>query len=200
MVYCVGLTGTVASGKSTAAKIFANLDIEVICSDTLAKQLTVANQPAFQAIMQHFGEELRMPNGELNRRLLRDIIFKTESERLWLENLLHPLIRKAIIEHIQQVQSPYCIIEIPLLYKRSDFPFLHAILAISIPDSVTISRVMKRDHCSKAEAEAILTLQKHKIDNETIVDDIIVNTGSLAKLEATVIELHNHYLWKSKQL
>lgn len=198
MVYCVGLTGTVASGKSTAASIFAQLGAEVISSDTLAKELTAAGQPALEKILQHFGKELQLPNGGLNRRALRAIIVKDDQERLWLENLLHPLIRKAIQQRIQQVQGPYCIIEIPLLYKKSDFPYLDSILAITSPDHLAIDRAMHRDHCSRAEAEAMLALQKNRLNCETMVDDIIVNSGSLSSLEEKVTQLHQHYLWHSR--
>lgn len=199
MVYCTGLTGTVASGKSTVARIFAQMGIEVICSDSLAKALTAPGQPAYLEILRHFGDELKMPEGALDRRRLRNIIFKSESERLWLENLLHPLIRQAIAAQISEVKSPYCVIEIPLLYKKADFPWLDSILAVTAPDEIAIARLMQRDHCAKADAEALLALQKNRLDYATLVDDIIINTGTLAALEKETLRLHKHYLWKSQQ-
>jgi dephospho-CoA kinase len=180
--------------KSTVAKSFAKLGIDVICSDSFAKKLTFPGQPAFKAIILHFGNALVLPSGELNRKLLRELIFKEEKERVWLENLLHPLIRNAIQEQIQTVKSPYCIIEIPLLYQKSDFPYLNTILVVTAPENLAISRVMQRDGCSKAEAEAILTLQKNKVQFEKIADDILVNAGDIADLEKDVEQLHRHYL------
>lgn len=197
MVYSVGLTGTVASGKSTVARIFADLGIEVISSDGLARALTRSGEPAFLEIIRHFGNDLKMPNGELDRRRLRNIILKNESERLWLENLLHPLIRQGIQEKMRQAKGPFCIIEIPLLYRRQDFPWLNSILAVTTSDELAIKRLMQRDHCSRADAEALLSLQKNRLDNDNLADNILVNTGSLPALENKTLQLYQHYLWKS---
>jgi len=93
MIYCVGLTGNIASGKSTVAQIFTDLGIDVINADHIAKELTVKNSQALKEIVTHFGIGVLNDEGQLNRRVLRELIFNNSLERLWLENLLHPLIR-----------------------------------------------------------------------------------------------------------
>lgn len=131
MTYCVGLTGNIATGKSTVATIFKQLEIEVISADCIAKQLTTKGQAAYTEIAAHFGSEILAADGQLNRRSLREIIFADKNERLWLENLLHPLIRKGIEEQISLCKSAYCVIEIPLLVDKVNYPYLNKILLIA---------------------------------------------------------------------
>ncbi|HAT9655025.1 TPA: dephospho-CoA kinase, partial [Legionella pneumophila subsp. pneumophila] len=98
MVYSVGLTGNIASGKSTVAEFFSELGINVIYADKIAKELTSKNTPCYQDIISHFGSSVVLNNGELDRKRIRDIIFSNSNERLWLESLLHPVIREKIEE------------------------------------------------------------------------------------------------------
>src|ERR1700733_12390645 len=115
MVFVVGLTGNIASGKSTAAKIFSDFGIQVINSDQISKELTIKDTPAYKQIVTRYGHGILLKEDELNRKRLRDIIFSQPNERFWLENLLHPLIRKRL-EHLANLcTTAYCVIEIPLL-------------------------------------------------------------------------------------
>lgn len=191
---CIGLTGNIASGKSTVAALFAELGIEVISADAIAKEITAKNQPAFHTIITHFGHEVKTENGELNRRYLRQLIFDNEHERQWLEKLLHPLIRKEIALKIQHVKTPYCIVEIPLLYDKSTYPDLNRVLLIKAESEQQITRVMRRDNCSREEALAILASQPDEKKRRDLADDILVNKGSLPELKEKVLSLHKKYL------
>lgn len=193
-MYCVGLTGTIASGKSTVAAMFAKLNIQIISADHIAKKLTSYNQPAVQKITEHFGQSVLSPTGELNRKLLREIIFNNPAQRLWLEGLLHPMIRKQIEHEITQVKTPYCIIEIPLLTDRSTYPYLNRVLLVSAQVEQQIQRVMKRDNCSKKHALSILAAQSHEQVYRGLADDILMNDGNLAELEDKIIKLNQTYL------
>ncbi len=193
-MYCVGLTGNIASGKSTVASYFAALGIDIISADEIAKQLTHKNQPAFQAIVAHFGEAAVATTGELDRRYLRHVIFQHPTERLWLENYLHPLIRKQIEIHVNAVTSPYCIIEIPLLTNRSLYPYLKRVLLVEAEKKQQINRLATRDNSSKKDALAILATQANQQYLHELADDILTNTDSLAELQKQVTLLHEQYL------
>lgn len=193
-MYCVGLTGNIASGKSTVATYFANLGIDVISADKIAKQLTTNTQPAFQGIVNHFGKTALTSTGELDRRYLRQFIFKNPTERLWLEKYLHPLIRKQIEIEIQVATSPYCLIEIPLLTDRTLYPYLNRVLLVEAETEQQITRLTARDNCSKEDTLAILGTQADKHTLHGLADDILTNTGSLVELQKKVSQLHKQYL------
>ncbi len=194
MVYCIGLTGNIACGKSTAANYFAKLGVSVINADEIAKELTACNQPAFHDIITHFGDSILTASGEINRRYLRQLVFSDVEERLWLERLLHPLIRNHIEHRIGNVKTPYCLIEIPLLYDKSNYPYLNRILLIDADLEQQIARFMTRDKDSRETALAILATQANATERHPLADDILKNTGSLADLQNNVAALHEKYL------
>lgn len=192
-MYCVGLTGNIASGKSTVATYFAALGIDVISADNIAKELTRKAKPAFKAIHSHFGDAVLTITGELDRRYLRQIIFQNPTERIWLENQLHPLIRIQIENLTQAVTSPYCIIEIPLLRDRELYPYLNRILLVEAKPEQQIERLTTRDNCSKEDTLAILATQADKGMLHELADDVLENTGSLKELQKKVMQWHKIY-------
>ncbi len=193
-MYCVGLTGNIASGKSTVAAYFANLGIDVISADKIAKELTTSAQPAFQGIVNHFGQAILTKTGELDRRYLRQLIFKNPVERIWLEQYLHPMIRKQVEIQALASKSPYCLIEIPLLRDRALYPYLNRVLLVEAETEQQIERLATRDNSSKADALAILATQADAVTLHKLADDILTNSGSLVELQEKVVELHMRYL------
>lgn len=193
-MFCIGLTGNIGSGKTTVSHFFTELGIERISADRISKALTAAGQPAYQAIANHFGPSVVLPNGELNRQALRERIFQGVKDRLWLEQLLHPLIRQGIEQAISQVHSKFCIIEIPLLHDRSNFYYLNRVLLIETTAEEKIHRTIQRDSCSAAEAASILSAQADPMDLFKLADDILYNSGPLETLKIQVAALHTHYL------
>jgi dephospho-CoA kinase len=192
-VYCVGLTGNIASGKSTVAAYFANLGVDVISADKIAKELTTSTQPAFMDILNHFGQAVLTKEGELDRRYLRQLIFKNPAERLWLEQYLHPLIRKQVEIQAQASNSPYCLIEIPLLRDRALYPYLNRVLLVEAETEQQIERLAIRDNSSKADALAILATQADASTLHKLADDILINSGSLEELREKIAGLHMQY-------
>lgn len=194
-MYCVGLTGNIGSGKSTVAGYFESLGIDIISADQVAKELTQSDQPAFQDILKHFGPSVLQSNGELNRSYLRQLIFNHEPHRLWLERLLHPMIREMIKHKVTQAKSPYCIIEIPLLTNKANYPYLNRVLLIQSDPKEQIGRFMARDNSTKEDAQAILaTQQAHVNIHLALADDLLMNTGTLKALQEKVSALHDQYL------
>lgn len=193
-MYCVGLMGNIASGKSTVASFFKRQEIDVISADKIARELTASNQPAFYSIVNHFGHSIINGAGELDRQTLRAIIFSDPKQRLWLEKLLHPLIREHILHKITEVQSPYCLIEIPLLNDRADYPYLNRVLLVMADREQQVERVMLRDKVSREQALAILAAQPKDLKRREFADDIIINNGSLSELSKKIEKLHHQYL------
>ena len=193
-MYCIGLTGNIASGKSTVAGYFSKLGVTVINADDIAKKLTASKQPAFHEIISHFGQSVLTTTGELDRRHLRQLIFNNSNERLWLEKLLHPLIRNQIEHEIGKITTPYCLIEIPLLTDRFNYPYLNRVLLVQAEPEQQIARFMSRDKGSREDAIAILATQADKNTQLKLADDILINTDSLAELQAGVVVLHNKYM------
>lgn len=199
MVYCVGLTGDIASGKSTASELFSQLGIEVIHADKISKELTNKNQPSYKKIVAHYGPDILNEDKELNRSKLRGIIFSNQAERRWLEHLLHPLIRQIIKQRVDLSSSPYCIVEIPLLITKLTYPYINRVLLISAPVEIQIARIMQRDHCSKEQAQAILSSQpsmKLRLEN---ADDVYINNMGLDELSKTMKHLHHKYLQEARK-
>ena len=194
MMYCIGLTGTIASGKSAAIAYFKTLGIDTLSADDIAKQLTCKNSPAFTEICQHFGSNILTADGDINRRQLRNHIMNHPIDRLWLENLLHPLIRQRIELSITQCHGPYCVIEIPLLNNRKTFPYLNRVLLITSEPQQQIARLMARDNCLEAEAKALLEHQKSNNNREALADDILLNSGSIDAFHNALNALHHRYL------
>ena len=194
-MYCVGLTGSIASGKSTIAAYFSALGIDVISADEIAKALVLPGQPALQQIIHHFGESVLTPEGELNRRHLREYIVKHPAERAWLEACLHPLIRQQIQHDVKACKSLYCIIEIPLLTDRALYPYLNRVLLVQGLREAQVTRLMKRDNQTREQSCAMLaTTLRDEGKRQTIADDKIMNDGSVDALREKINALHVQYL------
>ncbi|MBA2710042.1 MAG: dephospho-CoA kinase [Tatlockia sp.] len=199
-MFCVGLTGNIASGKSTVSQLFKKMGVTIISADEASRELTKVNQPALKAIEKHFGKVFIKPSGELDRFALRQTIFNDPKQRLWLEQLLHPLIRQFMENKLDESTGPYAIVEIPLLKNRNDYPYLNRVLLILAPKEKVIQRILERDHCDKEQAEAILSVQGiDDLVKRNLADDIINNEGTVDDLVKKVDNLHHQYLQFASQ-
>lgn len=194
MTYAIGLTGSIATGKSTAAAFFERHAIDIISADEIARDLTKAGEPALVSIVSHFGQGILKKNGELNRRALRNKIIRHPAERLWLEGYLHPQIRARIENALCDATSPYVIIEIPLLVSRENYPYLNRVLLLETESSLQLKRLIARDDCTHDDAIAILNLQPREELRRTIADDVVCNDGNPEHLEEALRVLHEDYL------
>ena len=190
----VGLTGGIGSGKSTVAKIFAELGIAVIDADVIAREITEPNTALLAVLTKHFGKEILNDNGSLNRRQLRDIVFYDKNKRLWLEKALHPPIIQEMKKQIKDVKSPYCILAIPLLTETNTIDLLDHILVIDAPEELQVQRAQLRDDATPTEIEAIIKLQSSRVERLAFADDVIINDGNLEELREQVLKMHKHYL------
>ena len=123
----VGLTGGIGSGKSSVSEIFEGLGVKVVDADVASRQPVMKGQPALKKIAEKFGSNILTSEGELDRRKLREIIFKESSAKDWLENLLHPLIHQILIDDLATASSKYAILVSPLLFETNQKEFSNRI-------------------------------------------------------------------------
>ena len=196
----IGLTGGIASGKSTVSHYFSQLGITIIDADEVARDVVSVGQPALEDLTHHFGPTILNDNGTLNRKKLRNIIFDDDNERQWVERLLHPIIRKKMKESIGQATSPYCIMAIPLIVESQPNPLLDRILVVDCPKELQIQRVQMRDNISNDDAIKIVNAQATREERLAIADDVIENSSNEEQLKEDVDRLHQHYLELAKKM
>ena len=193
-MFTVALTGGIASGKSAVAELFSQHHITIIDTDIIARNCVLPNTTAYQNIIKHFGKTILQANGNINRALLKKIIFNDKSERLWLESLLHPLIQECVKVQVQQAKTAYCIIVIPLLAETHSADQYNRICVVDANEKIQEQRLLKRDNIDNQLAQAILKNQASRQQRLTIADDIITNNGSLDELKEQINKLHEKYL------
>jgi dephospho-CoA kinase len=190
----IGLTGGIASGKTTVANRFRTLGISVIDADAVSRSLVLPGQPALAAIVSRFGPDIAPAGGALDRRKLRDIVFADRDARADLEAILHPRIREEMERLAAMAPGPYLVLEIPLLIEGGATDRVDRILVVDVDESVQIERLTARDGGSAEQAREILAAQASRAARLARADDLLVNTGNLADLHAAVDRLHAQYL------
>lgn len=190
----IGLTGGIASGKSTVAQRFVELGVPVIDADESARIVVAPGSSGLAEVVGKFGENLLTPDGELDRRSLRNLIFSDPGRRRELEAIVHPLIR-ADMEHRTSVASgPYLVMAIPLLIESGGRGRLDRVLVVDVDEEVQLKRLMERDGGTMEQAKAILAAQASRAIRLQVADDVLANVGSLSELRHGVDRLHQRYV------
>lgn len=192
--YIVGLTGGIGSGKTTVANIFAELGIELVDADIIAREVVMKGSIGLQNIHNHFGESVLLDSGELNRSTLRQKVFNNPKERLWLNNLLHPLIRQGMLQAVGNAKSSYVIMVVPLLFENGLDRLVNTTLVVDIPPHEQMTRTAKRDGVSSTQVEQIINSQIERNQRLEKADSIIDNTQTPIEVRKTVQLLHQRYL------
>ncbi|MET6676504.1 dephospho-CoA kinase [Citrobacter amalonaticus] len=199
MRYTVALTGGIGSGKSTVANAFADLGIQIIDADIIARQVVEPGKPALDAIAAHFGPELIAADGTLHRRLLRERIFADPQEKTWLSALLHPLIQQETRRQLQQATSAYVLWVVPLLVENGLYRQANRVLVVDVTPETQLSRTMQRDDVTRAHVEQILAAQATREARLAVADDVIDNNGAPDSIMSDVARLHARYLQLASQ-
>jgi dephospho-CoA kinase len=189
----IGLTGGIGSGKSVAAKYFAQLGVAVIDADAISRRLTTQNKLVLQKIRKHFGDDFFDRHNFLNRKKFGAYIFQHPAARHWLEKLLHPKIIKEMRQIIKTISAPYCILVIPLLFETKAINLVDRALVVDCPIKLQIARTAKRSHMTKTLIKSIIHSQISRTRRLKLADDIIHNDGTLAKLKLQVKKYHQQY-------
>lgn len=191
--FVIGLTGGIGSGKSTVAKLFAKLNIDIVDADKIAREIVHPGSELLDKIIIKFGEKILHDDGSLNRAKMREVIFNDLHAKQWLENLLHPVIYQHMYQQILATTSPYCIVIIPLLVE-SHIPYpIDRILVVDSTEEQQVERIMQRDNISEQAVKNIIAAQASREEKLKIADDVIENTKNEKYLQELVGALHKLY-------
>ncbi len=193
-MFKVALTGGIASGKSLASRQFESLGVPVIDADQVARELVQPGSPVLDEIRARFGPEVFDSNGQLDRSRLRERIFSDPEARRALEAMLHPAIHRRMRALAALTRGPYLVMVIPLLVESGLDWGENRVLLIDTPETLQRERLMRRDHCDVAQANAILSSQASRQARRKRADDIILNDGDPETLTQAVEQLHQRYL------
>ena len=190
----VGLTGGIGSGKTAVSDLFQDLGITIVDADLASRVVVEKGREELNKISEHFGEDILTSNGDLDRAKLREVIFKSEEEKLWLESLLHPAIASQIQKELDSSSSPYTILVSPLLLETDQKNFCSTVLVVDVPVETQIERTSQRDNVSKEQIKSIIASQIDRDSRLKQADEVILNDGSIQSLESKVQELHKKFL------
>jgi len=192
----IGLTGGIASGKTTVSDCFKKLGTKVIDADVISHEVTEPSGSAFEEILSEFGSEILDEKGLINRKKMRAIIFDDESQKKILEEIIHPKVRDEMFKRINKSDDHYLIVSVPLLVETGMNRIMDRTLLVDCSEDTQIERLMHRDKITLNEARAILKNQASRSDRKKIADDLIVNEKNvtLIQIENEVLELHKYYL------
>jgi dephospho-CoA kinase len=191
----IGLTGGIASGKSTVSGRFAELGVPVIDADMASRAVVEPGTAGLSQVIARFGSGVLTANGELDRRALRSLIFRDADSRRALEAIMHPLIRAHMEAAAAAAKGPYLVMAIPLLVEGDRARGrVDRILVVDVEERVQIERLQARDGAGPEEARAILGAQASRAARLAAADDVLENSGSIAELREAVDALHQRYL------
>ena len=192
--YRVGLTGGIASGKSTAAKFFGALGVPIIDTDQLARDVVEPGQPPLERLVERFGPGILTEDGHLDRPALRNIVFSDPKARADLEALTHPAIGAAVEARSTQLGGLYQILVLPLLVEKNLGSQLNRVLVVDCDEELQIRRLQTRDGSTLEQARAILNAQASRTSRLKAAHDVIKNEGDMSAVREQVEQLHARYL------
>ena len=200
MAFVIGLTGGIASGKTTVANLFKQqFKIDIVDADIVAREVVEPGTPGLNAIIEHFGADIVSDDKTLDRAKLREKIFSNPEEKTWLNGLLHPMIREKMIEDLEQVTSDYALLVVPLLVENKLDSLCDRFLVVDVDPQTQISRTVKRDNVSEEQANAILASQASREQRLALADDVVKNNPDDPDLLLQITDLHEKYLAMCKK-
>ncbi len=193
-MFVVGLTGGIGSGKTIASDRFEELGVKVVDADIASRVVVEIGKPALSSIEGEFGSDVISDDGSLNRAKLREIIFKDDEAKSWLESLLHSLIGQHFLDEIASATSSYVILVSPLLFETTQFQMCNRTLLIDVPKDIQILRTAKRDKVPESQVEKIIASQMDRDQKIGKADDVIVNDGEIGDLISKIDKIHQRYI------
>lgn len=195
MPFVVGLTGGIASGKTTVANLFqSQFGIEIVDADVVAREVVEPGSEGLKAIEERWGAGILLHDGTLNRAKLREVIFANEEEKAWINGLLHPMIREKMQADIAKVTSPYGLLVIPLMVENNLQSLADRVLVVDVDKQTQMQRTVERDGVPLEQVESILAAQASRTQRLAIADDVIKNNATNQELLPQITELHQKYL------
>jgi len=199
MTYCVGLTGGIGSGKSSAAEAFAALGAAIVDTDAIAHELTRPGGTAIPALRAEFGDAYIDSDGALDRARMRELVFQDADAKRRLERILHPLIGRETRARAAAARAPYAILVVPLLLETGSYrDIVQRVLVVDCDEATQVKRAMMRSRLTEQGVRAIMAAQLPRAERLARADDVITNEGDMAALRERVRELHELYSALSK--
>ena len=186
----IGLTGGIASGKSTAAKFFGALGVPILDSDQIAREVVEPGQPPLERLVERFGPTILTSDGHLDRPALRDIVFSDPRARADLEALTHPAIGAALEARSAEAGGPYQVLVIPLLVEKGLTSHVDRVLVVDCDEQLQIRRLRLRDGATPEQSQAILNAQASRATRLKAADDVITNDADMSAVQSQVAALH----------
>lgn len=198
MSYIIGLTGGIGSGKSTIASMFSQHNVPIVDADIVARDVVEKGSPLLQQIVEYFGEQVLTSQGELDRSMLRQIVFHDPAQTEWLNQLLHPAIRERMLQQLHSYTAPYVLWVVPLLIENHLTDYCQRILVVDVSEPTQLQRAMLRDSSDIESIKKIMQAQVSRQVRLTYADDVIDNDRTLQQAEDDlrfqVANLHRMYL------
>lgn len=195
MTFVVGLTGGIASGKTTVANLFhQHFGIEIVDADVIAREVVAPGSEGLEAIESKFGSSVLLEDGNLDRSKLREIIFSDPSQKAWLDQLLHPMIRANMLAELANTTSEYALLVIPLMVENHLQHLADKVVVVDVDESTQLERTVMRDNVALEQAQAIVAAQASREQRLAIADFVIKNDTENQKLLPQITELHQKFL------
>ena len=190
----VGLTGGIGSGKSLAGNFFKSKKIDVIDADDLAHIALTKKGKGYKEFLYIFGKTFLDENSEIDRKALREHIFLNPEMKNKLEGIVHPIVQDGILDFINNSQSRYRIVIVPLIAETKSSSFYDRVLAIECNREIQIERASKRDSSNKEQILKIIQSQASNEERNKIANDVIKNNGTKEEFETLLEDVHKKYL------
>ena len=197
-MFVVGITGGIGSGKTAVTDHLETLGIIVVDADKAARVVVEPGTPALAEIATHFGSEILLDDGALNRAALRELVFNDSAQRKILEGITHPRIREEIARQLSAATSPYVVLSSPLLLESGQNSFADYVVVVDVPEAVQVNRTMRRDDNSETLVKQIMAAQLDRQTRLSRADEAISNDGTLEALHAEVEALHKRLLERAR--
>ena len=188
-MFKLGLTGGIATGKTTISNYLKSINIPVLDADEYARKVVEPGTPGLAEITNTFGEQILQPDGSLNRKLLGQIVFNDSSAHQTLNDITHPRIQQMMADELHRLaeqQTPLVILDIPLLLENNNVAGADAVMVVSIPESLQLTRLMQRNNLTEKEAHARISAQMPLVEKEKLADFVIDNSGTISNTQKQV--------------
>jgi dephospho-CoA kinase len=190
----IGLTGGIGSGKTAVSDRFAKLGVGIVDADVISREVVEPGTEALAKIAAHFGDNVLLNDGHLDRAALRQTIFANANAKTWLESLLHPLIANETLKQLGAIQSSYGIYVSPLLVESKQQGMCQRLIVVDVPESVQLERTMNRDSNEQAQVERIIASQATRKERLAAATDVIDNNTGFTDLDLQISRLHKQFL------
>lgn len=188
-MFKLGLTGGIATGKTTISNYLKSINIPVLDADEYARKVVEPGTPGLAEITNTFGEQILQPDGSLNRKLLGQIVFNDSSARQTLNDITHPRIQQMMADELHRLaeqQIPLVILDIPLLLENKNVAGADAVMVVTIPESLQLTRLMQRNNLTEKEAQSRISAQMPLVEKEKLADFVIDNSGTISSTQKQV--------------